>query len=232
MEFIKFIIDFILHIDVHLGEIINTFGLWTYAILFLIIFVETGLVVTPFLPGDSLLFAAGALVSSLGVMDIKLLYILMVIAAIAGDTTNYWLGRYVGPKVFERFLKKDYMDRTHAFYEKHGGKTIFLARFIPIIRTFAPFVAGVGKMRYGYFISYNIVGGIIWPAIMLFAGYFFGQNKFVQENFSLVVIAIIVVSFIPVVIEWINGLRAKKAAANSAVATEVDPVEKNSSIVD
>lgn len=232
MEFIKFIIDFILHIDVHLGEIINTFGLWTYAILFLIIFVETGLVVMPFLPGDSLLFAAGALVSSLGVMDIKLLYILMVIAAIAGDTTNYWLGRYVGPKVFERFLKKDYMDRTHAFYEKHGGKTIFLARFVPIIRTFAPFVAGVGKMRYGYFISYNVIGGIVWPAIMLFAGYFFGQNKFVQENFSLVVIAIIVVSFIPVFIEWINGRRQKKSIPAPELAPKVDSAGKNTSSID
>jgi membrane-associated protein len=232
MEIITFIIDFILHIDVHLGEIISNFGLWTYAILFLIIFIETGLVVTPFLPGDSLLFAAGALVSSLGVMDIKLLYVLMVIAAIAGDTTNYWLGRYVGPKVFERFLKKDYMDRTHAFYEKHGGKTIFLARFVPIIRTFAPFVAGVGKMRYGYFISYNIIGGIIWPAIMLFAGYFFGQNKFVQDNFSLVVLAIVFISFIPVIIELINSRRAKKPSVNPEVTAEIDVAEENTGTVD
>jgi len=210
MDFIKLIIDFVLHIDVHLGEIINTFGLWTYAILFVIIFIETGLVVTPFLPGDSLLFAAGALTSSLHVMDIKLLYLLMVIAAIAGDTANYWIGRFFGPKVFARFIKQKYLDQTHAFYEKHGGKTIFLARFVPIIRTFAPFVAGVGKMSYGHFISYNIIGGIVWPAIMLFGGYFFGRIEFVQKNFSLVAIGIIIVSFIPVFVEWIKGVRESR----------------------
>ncbi|KAF0111286.1 MAG: hypothetical protein FD147_1037 [Chloroflexi bacterium] len=209
MDIIKFVIDFILHIDVHLTEIINSFGLWTYAILFVIIFIETGLVVTPFLPGDSLLFAAGALAAQSGSpLNIFLLYILLVIAAIAGDTANYWIGRFVGPKVFSqksRWFKKEYLDRTHAFYEKHGGKTIFLARFIPIIRTFAPFVAGVGKMRYGYFISYNVIGGIVWPAVFLFAGYFFGSNKIVQENFSLVVIAIILISVVPIFIEWIKN---------------------------
>ena len=225
MDFIKLIIDFILHIDVHLGEIINTFGLWTYAILFVIIFIETGLVVTPFLPGDSLLFAAGALTSSLHVMDIKLLYVLMVIAAIAGDTANYWIGRYFGPKVFSRFIKQKYLDQTHAFYEKHGGKTIFLARFVPIIRTFAPFVAGIGKMSYGHFISYNIIGGIVWPAIMLFGGYFFGQIEFVQKNFSLVAIGIIVVSLIPIFVEWIKGVRESRKQKREAVKEVTEKVE-------
>lgn len=217
MDFIKTIIDFVLHIDVHLAEIITTFGLWTYAILFVVIFIETGLVITPFLPGDSLLFAAGALTSSLHVMDIKLLYLLMVIAAVAGDTANYWIGRYFGPKVFARFIKKKYLDQTHAFYEKHGGKTIFLARFVPIIRTFAPFVAGIGKMSYGHFISYNIVGGIVWPAIMLFGGYFFGQIEFVQKNFSLVAVGIIIVSFIPIFVEWIKASRESKKQKLAAV---------------
>lgn len=212
MEFIKFIIDFILHIDVHLAEIINNSGLWTYAILFFIIFIETGLVVTPFLPGDSLLFAAGALAKLTGALDIKLLYLLMAIAAIAGDTANYWIGRYIGPKVFtqkSRWFKKEYLDRTHAFYEKHGGKAIFLARFVPIIRTFAPFVAGIGKMRYSYFISYNIIGGIVWPGLCLFAGYFFGSSKLVQENFSLVAVAIILISIIPILFEWIKSRKNK-----------------------
>jgi membrane-associated protein len=225
MDFIKTIIDFVLHIDVHLAEIINTFGLWTYAILFVIIFIETGLVITPFLPGDSLLFAAGALTSSLHVMDIKLLYLLVVIAAVAGDTANYWIGRYFGPKVFARFIKKKYLDQTHAFYEKHGGKTIFLARFVPIIRTFAPFVAGIGKMSYGHFISYNIVGGIVWPAIMLFGGYFFGQIEFVQKNFSLVAVGIIIVSFIPIFVEWIKASRESKKEKLAAAKEINETVE-------
>jgi membrane-associated protein len=222
MDFIKFIIDFILHIDVHLAEIINSFGLWTYAILFVVVFIETGLVVTPFLPGDSLLFAAGALAKLTGALDIKLLYLLMVIAAVAGDTANYWIGRFVGPKVFihkSRLFKKEYLDRTQAFYEKHGGKTIFLARFVPIIRTFAPFVAGIGKMRYGYFISYNIVGGIIWPAVFLFGGYFFGNFKIVQENFSLVAVAIILISVVPIFIEWIKS-RKKRLNIDEAEVKE------------
>ena len=208
MQIIKTIIDFILHIDVHLSEIMNTFGAWTYGILFFLIFIETGLVVTPFLPGDSLLFAAGALAKLTGALDIKLLYLLMALAAILGDTANYWIGRFLGPKVFtmnSKLFKKEYLDRTHAFYEKHGGKTIFLARFIPIIRTFAPFVAGIGKMTYGHFISYNIIGGIVWPAICLFSGYLFATNAFVQDHFSLVAVAIILISVIPIFIEWIKG---------------------------
>ncbi|MCX6055194.1 MAG: DedA family protein [Chloroflexi bacterium] len=212
MNVIKFFIDFILHIDVHLTEIINSFGLWSYAILFVIIFIETGLVVTPFLPGDSLLFAAGALANITGAFDIKLLYLLMVAAAILGDTANYWIGHFIGPKVFtqkSRWFKKEYMDRTQAFYEKHGGKAIFLARFVPIVRTFAPFVAGIGKMRYGYFISYNIIGGILWPAVFLFGGYFFGSNQFVQDHFSLVAVVIILISIVPIFIEWLKSRKNK-----------------------
>jgi membrane-associated protein len=209
MTFIKWLIDFILHIDVHLTEIMNTVGVWTYAILFVVIFIETGLVVTPFLPGDSLLFAAGALAKlNPHALNIWWLYPLMVVAAVLGDTANYWIGHFLGPKVFtqkSRFFKKEYLDRTHAFYEKHGGKTIFLARFIPIIRTFAPFVAGIGEMSYGHFISYNIIGGIVWPALCLFSGYFFAKIKFVQDHFSLVAVAIILISVIPIVIEWLKG---------------------------
>ncbi len=223
MEFIKWIIDFILHIDVHLSEIMNTFGLWTYAILFLIIFIETGLVVTPFLPGDSLLFAAGALAKlNPDALNIVWLYPLMVVAAVLGDTANYWIGHYLGPKVFtqkSRFFKKEYLDRTHAFYEKHGGKAIFLARFVPIIRTFAPFVAGIGKMTYSHFISYNIIGGIVWPALCLFAGYFFAEIPFVQDNFSLVAVAIILISVVPIFIEWLKG-RKKGPKADVVVEAE------------
>jgi membrane-associated protein len=222
MSIIKFVIDFILHIDVHLAEIINATGLWTYGILFFLIFIETGLVVTPFLPGDSLLFAAGALAKTTGALDIKWLYLLMVAAAILGDTANYWIGHYLGPKVFttkSRFFKKEYLDRTHAFYEKHGGKTIFLARFIPIIRTFAPFVAGIGKMSYGHFISYNIVGGIVWPAICLFSGYFFAEIPFVQNNFSLVAVAIILISVVPIGIEWLKS-RNEKSKTKAEVKVE------------
>jgi membrane-associated protein len=210
--------------DRYLGQIVTDTGLWTYVILFVVIFIETGLVVTPFLPGDSILFAAGALIAAQGVLDIKILYILMVIAAVAGDTANYWIGHYIGPRVFHkesRFLKKEYLDRTHAFYEKHGGKTILLARFIPIIRTFAPFVAGVGEMTYGHFISYNVVGGIVWPALFLFGGYFFGNIPFIKDHFSLVVIAIVLISLIPAVVEVLKN--KKKPAEAVPAATESDP---------
>jgi membrane-associated protein len=224
MQVISFLIDFVLHMDRYLGQIVTDTGLWTYVILFVVIFIETGLVVTPFLPGDSILFAAGALIAAQGVLDIKILYILMVIAAIAGDTANYWIGHYIGPRVFHeesRFLKKEYLDRTHAFYEKHGGKTILLARFIPIIRTFAPFVAGVGEMKYGHFLSYNAVGGIIWPAMFLFGGYYFGNIPFIKEHFSLVVIAIVLISLIPAVVEVLKN--KKKPAEVTPAATESDP---------
>jgi membrane-associated protein len=203
------LIDFVLHLDVHLAEIIAQAGLWTYAILFLVIFMETGLVVTPFLPGDSLLFAAGSLVALEGSpLNIVVLWALLAVAAIVGDSVNFEIGKFIGPKAFtsnSKLLKREYLDRTHAFYEKHGGITIFLARFIPIIRTFAPFVAGVGKMSYRYFISYNIFGGIVWTALFIFGGYFFGNLAFVKENFSLVIIAIIVISVVPAVVEVIKG---------------------------
>ena len=214
MNVISFLIDFVLHMDRYLGQIVTDTGMWTYIILFVVIFIETGLVVTPFLPGDSILFAAGALIAAQGVLDIKLLYILMVLAAVAGDTANYWIGHYIGPRVFHeksRFLKKEYLDRTHAFYEKHGGKTIFFARFIPIIRTFAPFVAGVGRMTYGHFISYNVIGGILWPALFLFGGYYFGNITFIKEHFSLVVIAIVLISLLPAVIEVLRNRKNPSA---------------------
>mgnify|MGYP000863688460 FL=1 len=218
MELIKFLIDFVLHLDVHLSEIIVQTGLWTYAILFLVIFMETGLVVTPFLPGDSLLFAAGSLVALEGSpLKIIPLWLLMFAAAVLGDTANYEIGKYIGPKAFSsssKLLKKEYLDRTHAFYVKHGGITIFLARFIPIIRTFAPFVAGIGKMPYKHFISYNFFGGMVWTALFTFGGYFFGNLPFVKENFSLVIIAIIVISVMPAVIEVIKGRKKSTPSAD------------------
>jgi membrane-associated protein len=216
----SFLFDFVLHIDRHLGEMVQEYRLWTYFILFLIVFCETGLVVTPFLPGDSLLFAAGS-IAAIGfggssVLDPNILFVLLSVAAILGDTVNYWLGHYVGPKAFKeksRFLKKEYLDKTHAFYEKHGGKTIILARFIPIIRTFAPFVAGIGAMSYGKFIAYNIIGGIAWVAIFIYTGYFFGSHPIIQKNFSLVIIAIIFISIVPIIFEFLKKWRAGKTLA-------------------
>jgi membrane-associated protein len=216
MEFILQIIDLFLHLDEHLREIIPQYGMLTYLLLFAIIFMETGLVVTPFLPGDSLLFAAGALAAIDGGLNIFTLCILLMVAAIAGDTANYWIGHYIGPRAFSgniRFLKKEYLDRTHAFYEKHGGKTIILARFVPIIRTFAPFVAGVGAMTYAHFITYNVVGGVIWVLLFTLFGYFFGNLPFVQDNFSFVVIVIILISVLPAVYEfWKERRRSKEAS--------------------
>jgi len=220
MEIINFLIDFVLHMDEHLATIISQYGTWTYAILFLIIFMETGFVVTPFLPGDSLLFAAGSF-AILGDLNPWLLFGLLAFAAIIGDTVNYWIGHYIGERAFSgniRWLKKEYMDRTHAFYEKHGGKTIILARFVPIIRTFAPFVAGVGRMTYGRFITYNIVGGIVWVAMFIFLGYFFGTLPFVKDNFELVIFAIIFISFIPPVLEFIKARREAKSEPEEAQA--------------
>ena len=214
MELILNLVDLFLHLDKYLEEIIKNYGTLTYLILFVVIFIETGLVATPFLPGDSLLFAAGAF-AGLGSLNIFVLYGLLSLAAILGDTANYWIGHYIGPRAFSgniRFLKKEYLDRTHAFYEKHGGKTIILARFIPIIRTFAPFVAGIGAMSYGKFITYNIVGGLLWVASFLSLGYFFGNLPVVEKNFSLVIIAIILISVMPAVIEFIKEkTRARKA---------------------
>jgi membrane-associated protein len=209
MELIRTLFDIFIHLDEYLGVIIQDYGVWTYLILFAVIFMETGLVVTPFLPGDSLLFAAGTF-AAFGDLDVGLLFLLLSVAAVIGDTANYWIGHYIGPRAFSgevRFLKKEYLERTHEFYERHGGKTIILARFVPIIRTFAPFVAGVGAMSYGRFITYNVVGGILWVAIFTFLGYFFGRQPIVQENFSLVVLAIIVISVLPAVYEFFKARR-------------------------
>ncbi len=204
---IRLLIDFILHIDVHLSDLIRSYGTWTYLILFLIIFLETGLVVTPILPGDSLLFAAGTFAAK-GALDPLTLFILLSLAAVLGDTANYWIGAYLGPKVFHRekvrFLNREYLDRTHQFYEKYGGKTIIIARFIPIIRTFAPFVAGIGSMTYFRFIIYNIMGGIAWIAICVFAGYFFGNLPVVRNNFSFVIMAIVFISILPGIVEFLR----------------------------
>jgi len=207
MEFIGKLVDLFLHLDKHLNDIIGQYGTWTYLILFLIIFCETGLVVLPFLPGDSLLFAAGAF-AALGSLNVFWLFVLLSIAAIAGDTVNYWLGYWLGPKVFHReksrFLNKKHLERTHAFYEKYGGKTIIIARFIPIVRTFAPFVAGIGSMTYWRFIAYNVIGGVAWVAICVFAGYKFGNLEVVKNNFSLVIVAIVLISVLPMLIEYVR----------------------------
>jgi len=212
METINYLIDLFLHLDVHLNELIVQYGAVTYIILFLVIFAETGFVITPFLPGDSLLFAAGTFAAT-GSLDVTLLFVLLTTAAIAGDTVNYWIGHYIGPKVFSketRFIKKKYLERTHNFYEKHGGKTIIIARFVPIIRTFAPFVAGVGAMTYSKFILYNIVGGIVWVVIFVFGGYYFGNIPAVKNNFSLVIIVIIVITVLPGFSEFIRYRKRKK----------------------
>ncbi|MBU3700157.1 MAG: DedA family protein [Candidatus Kapabacteria bacterium] len=210
MEFASGLVDFILHIDVHLVTITSAYGVWAYVILFLIVFAETGLVVTPFLPGDSLLFAAGA-ICSLGTLDVTLLGGLLIVAAIIGDGVNYAIGARVGPRVFNRpssrLLNVEHLKRAHTFYEKHGGKTIVLARFMPIVRTFAPFVAGIGKMTYRQFLVYNVVGAIIWVVSFLALGYFFGNQPIVKKNFTLVIAAIIVLSAIPAVLEM---FRARK----------------------
>lgn len=219
MDIILQIVDFILHVDVYLNDIIARYGAWTLALLFLIIFLETGVVVTPFLPGDSLIFAA-ATFAARGSLNPWVMFVLLSIAAITGDTVNYWIGHRVGAKAYTgevKWIKKEYMERTHAFFEKHGGKTIFLARFVPIIRTFAPFVAGVSQMTYGFFIRWNIIGGVVWVAIFTLLGYFFGNIPFVQQNFELVIIAIIVLSLIPAVVE---GLKARKDFQKSKVETE------------
>jgi membrane-associated protein len=207
MELIIYISDFFIHLDRYLGLIIQAFGNWTYVIFFLVIFCETGLVVTPFLPGDSLLFGLGTF-AALGLLEIEWLLILLSIAAVAGNMVNYAIGQFVGPKVFHkenvRFLNKEYLDRTHRFYEKHGGKTIVIARFIPIIRTFAPFVAGIGNMTYARFTLYNVLGSIVWVAIFIGGGYYFGNLPVVKRNFTLVIFAIIIISVLPIVFEYLR----------------------------
>jgi membrane-associated protein len=213
MDFVRSVMDLFLHLDDHLNRIVSAYGVWTHLILFAIVFAETGLVVTPFLPGDSLLFAAGAL-AALGSLDLWLLVALLIGAAILGDTVNYWVGAWIGPRAFSgnvKFLRKDYLDRTHAFYEKHGGKTIILARFVPIIRTFAPFIAGVGAMSYPKFITYNVVGAVLWVGLFVPLGYFFGNMPAVKDNFSLVILAIIAISLLPIALEAIRARRSRPA---------------------
>lgn len=215
-EAIWTLVDFIRHIDRHLAELTQQYGGWTYAILFGIVFFETGVVVTPFLPGDSLLFAAGA-IASLGSLDVWVLGALLIAAAILGDTVNYHLGKYLGPKVLRGekswLFNRQHLERTNAFFEKYGAKTIILARFVPIVRTFAPFVAGVGAMRYGRFLAYNVIGAVVWVVIFLAAGYLFGQHPLVKKHFSLVILGIIVVSLLPMVWETWNAWRSRPAKA-------------------
>ncbi|EJN09347.1 DedA family protein [Herbaspirillum sp. YR522] len=210
MDIILFLVDFILHIDRHLSELAVAYGPWLFLILFLIIFCETGLVVMPILPGDSLLFVTGAIAAT-GAYDINLMVLTLIVAAILGDSTNYQIGKLLGAKVFEnpnsRVFKKEYLDKTHAFYEKHGGKTIIIARFAPIVRTFAPFVAGVGAMTYPKFFLYNVVGGIAWVASFSYAGYFFGNLPIVKKNLSLLIVAIVILSVLPGVIEYFRARR-------------------------
>jgi membrane-associated protein len=228
MDLVHKLISFVLHIDVHLREIVANYGLWTYGVLFLIIFAETGFVVTPFLPGDSLLFAAGALCAPAeSQLNIHLVALLLFVAAVLGDTMNYWIGSRIGPKVFTRedsvFLRKKHLDRAHAFFEKYGGRAIILARFVPFVRTFVPFVAGVGSMTYRRFIAYNIIGGFAWIYFFTYAGYFFGTRPFVQKNFKLVIVAIIVLSLVPIVVEFI---RARREAKTSSTATPANNSER------
>ena len=207
MGLIPNFIDFILNLDKYLGAIIQSYGIWAYVLLFLIIFCETGLVITPFLPGDSMVFAAGTF-AAIGSLNVYWLFILLSAAAITGDTINYWIGYFVGPKIFWKetgiFLNKKYLEQTRQFYEKHGGKTIIIARFVPIIRTFAPFVAGIGKMSYWRFISYNVFGGIFWVGLFSFGGYYFGTISAVKNNFTLLIATIIIISFMPMIIEFLR----------------------------
>ncbi len=222
MDPITFIINFFVHLDVALTVIAEELGVLTYIILFLVIFAETGFVVTPFLPGDSLLFAAGAL-AAIGALDVVVILITLTIAAVLGDTVNYWIGHFLGKRIVNNpnipFVKPEHIEKTERFYEKHGGKTIVLARFIPIIRTFAPFVAGVGTMDYRRFIIYNVVGGVTWIFLFTLAGYFFGNIPAVEENFSLVIFAIIGLSVLPMLYEYVKS-RREKNKAEEAVATE------------
>ena len=210
MELLKSLLDLFLHLDEYLATIITNYGAWSYGILFAVIFVETGLVVMPFLPGDSLLFAAGTF-AALGAFNIWGLIGLLIIAAVTGDAVNYSIGHYLGERAYNiKWIKKEYFEKTHAFFEKHGGKAIFLARFVPIVRTFAPFVAGIGKMSYGYFATYNIVGGITWVLLFTLLGYFFGNIPFVKKNFEFVIIAIILISVVPMFVEWWKARQAAR----------------------
>lgn len=232
MEFISFIIDFILHIDVHLAELVAQYGVWVYGILFLILFCETGLVVTPFLPGDSLLFVAGALAAlPSNDLNVHLMVLLMIIAAIIGDAVNYTIGRIFGEKLFKnpnsKIFRRSYLDKTHEFYEKHGGKAIILARFVPIVRTFAPFVAGMGKMSYRHFAFYNVAGALLWVLLFTYAGYLFGDLPIVQKNLKLLIVAIIFISILPGVIEIIRHRRAAVKGKNAVAEENSAATQKN-----
>ena len=213
MSFFSQVIDFFLHLDKHLSQIISDYGGWTYGILFLTIFCETGLVVTPFLPGDSLLFAAGAL-AAVGALNPHYLFLLLALAGILGNTANYSIGRFVGPKVFtsnSRFFKKQYLEKTHKFYEKHGGKAVIIGRFLPILRTFVPFVAGIGEMTYVRYTIYNIIGSTLWVGAFIYAGYFFGNLPFVQKHFSMVILVLLLIPGLPAVIGFIRQRRQSGA---------------------
>src|SRR5215470_6764056 len=216
------LIDVFLHLDMYLDTVIQQYGVWMYFILFVVVFLETGVVVTPFLPGDSLLFAAGALCAR-GDLAVGWLFVFLWLAAVLGDTVNYSIGHLIGPRAFHgrnRFFKREHLDRTHQFYERHGGKTIVLARFIPIIRTFAPFVAGIGRMSYGRFVAYNVGGGLLWTALFVFGGYYFGNLPVVKRNFTLVILAIIILSLAPPVIELIRNARRKAHPTDTAPHSE------------
>ena len=218
MEWGKYLIDFVLHLDTHLYGLVSTYGIWVNVLLFVIVFAETGFVATPFLPGDSLLFAAGAIAAT-GALPVHALFAILAVAAILGDTANYWIGYYIGPKVFRKhkslFFNPEYLERTYRFFEKYGGKTIIIARFIPIIRTFAPFVAGIGRMSYFRFAMYNVLGGIFWVPIFIYMGYFLGNLPIIKENFSLMIVAIIIISFIPAIIEYFKHRQERKKTAKN-----------------
>lgn len=226
MDWLKMAFDFVLHVEHHLQDILQYFGVWTYVVMFLVIFAETGLVITPFLPGDSLLFALGAFASK-GHLDLTTLLVSLSIAAVLGDTVNYWIGAWLGPRIFRgetvRFLNRKHLEKAHEFFERYGGKTIILARFMPIVRTFAPFVAGMGRMTYTRFMSYNIIGGLIWIFSFTLLGYAFAKTPVVEKNFTYVILGIIVLSVLPAVVEIIRERRKLKRAA-AAQATAPDPV--------
>jgi membrane-associated protein len=211
MDLFSGLLDLVLHLDQHLRELAQTYGSWVYAFLFLIIFLETGVVVTPFLPGDSLLFVAGTIAAA-GDLNVHILVLVLIVAAIAGDSLNYSIGRYLGPRVFRfddsRFFKRAHVDRTHAFFERHGGKAIIIARFVPIIRTYAPFVAGIGAMEYKRFLMFNVTGAVLWVAMLTYAGFFFGNLPLVKNNLTAVILGIIVISVIPAVVEYLRARRA------------------------
>lgn len=227
MEIIRYLIDFVLHIDEHLGEIISNYGVETYVILFLIIFIETGVVVMPFLPGDSLIFAAAAFAAK-GSLNIFVLYFIILAAAIIGDTANYHIGKAFGNKLINantKLIKKEYIDKTYSFFERHGGKSIIIARFVPIIRTFAPFVAGIGKMKYLRFLSFNAIGALLWTTLFCVAGFFFGNIPFVKDNFSMVILAIIFISLLPAIIAGVKGKMDSKKEKTEKNKKHLDKTE-------